>query len=94
MSTRHSLWQARWQLDALTGTAVHDCGLQVRLDDGAEGSDGSERAGRADNRDDIVQALTATHGAHNAAAMVQRLVREGAQLLIDPHARGWRGGPR
>ncbi|MEO5735379.1 MAG: hypothetical protein ABIN96_13110 [Rubrivivax sp.] len=83
MTTRHRLWQARWELDALAGTAVHDSGLQVRLLDGA---------GVADNGDDIVQALTAAHGAHNATAMVQRLVREGAQLLIDPHARGWRGG--
>ncbi len=79
----HHLWQARWQLDALAGTALHDCGLRVRLHDGA---------GIADNGDAIVQTFTAAHGAHNALAMVQRLVREGAQLLVDPHSRGWRGG--
>lgn len=81
-TTRHHLWQARWQLDALAGTAVHDSGLQVRLLDGV---------GVADNAEPIVQDLATAHGPHNAAAMVQRLVREGAQLLIDPHSRGWRG---
>ena len=82
MSSKHHRWQARWQLDPAQGVAVHDCGLRVRLQDGR---------GMAENDSDIVLALTAEHGAHNAPAMVQRLVREGAQLLIDPHSRGWRG---
>jgi hypothetical protein len=81
-SSKHALWQARWQLDPGAGIATHDNGLQVCLRDGL---------GEARNAEEIVQSLTAAHGAHNAAAMVQRLVREGAQLLIDPHSRGWRG---
>ncbi|MDE2370798.1 MAG: hypothetical protein KGN16_17650 [Burkholderiales bacterium] len=40
----------------------------------------------------MAQSLADEHGAHNAGAMVQRLVREGAQLRIDPQARGWRDG--
>jgi hypothetical protein len=81
--SKHALWQSRWQLEPAEGFAVHDSGLRVRLKDGQ---------GAADNADDVVRALTPVHGAHNAPAMVQRLVREGAQLLIDPHSRGWRGG--
>ena len=46
--------------------------------------------GVADNAEEVVAALTPQHGPHNAPAMVQRLVREGAQMLIDPYARGWR----
>ena len=81
-SHKHALWQARWQLDPAEGTATHDNGLRVRLHDGV---------GQAQNAEAVTQALAGQHGAHNAAAMVRRLVREGAQLLIDPHARGWRG---
>jgi len=32
------------------------------------------------------------HGPRNAPAMLERLVREGSQLPIDPHSRAWRGG--
>jgi hypothetical protein len=81
--SKHALWQSRWQLDPASGLAIHDDGLRVRVIDGQ---------GRAENADDVIRALTLVHGAHNAPAMVQRLVREGAQLLIDPHSRGWRGG--
>lgn len=81
-SSKHALWQARWQLDPAAGVAVHDNGLRVRLRDGR---------GEAQNAEEVTQLLAAEHGAHNAAAMVQRLVREGAQLLVDPHSRGWRG---
>jgi len=82
MSSKHTRWQARWQIDPETGVALHDGGLRVRLQGGT---------GCADNAEDIIRLLEPVHGAHNAPAMVQRLVREGAQLLIDPHSRGWRG---
>jgi hypothetical protein len=85
MSSKHSLWQAKWQIDQLEGIATHDTGLKVRLDKGI---------GVADNAAETVQVIEPTHGAHNAAAMVQRLVREGEQLLIDPNSRGWRGKDR
>lgn len=62
---------------------MHDCGLRVRLLDGK---------GAAENAAEIAESFVAKHGPHNAPAMVQRLVREGTQLLIDPHSRGWRGG--
>ena len=81
MKSKHSLWQARWQLDPAEGLAVHDCGLRVRLKDGQ---------GVAENSAEVVDSFVPLHGAHNAPAMVQRLVREGAQLLIDPFSRGWR----
>jgi hypothetical protein len=84
MRSKASLWQARWQINQAEGLAIHDSGLRVRLQDNGQGS--------AENPDDVVQALIPQHGPHNAPAMVQRLVREGAQLLIDPNSRGWRGG--
>ena len=83
MSSKPSLWQARWQIDQSEGLAVHDSGLRVRLQDGQ---------GAAENAAEVAEAFIPKHGSHNAPAMVQRLVREGAQLLIDPYSRGWRGG--
>lgn len=82
MSSKHNLWQARWDVDQHANLATHDNGLKVRLLDGQ---------GVADNAAEIALTLVPAHGEHNAAAMVQRLVREGAQLLIDPFSRGWRG---
>ena len=81
--SKHVHWQARWLLGEAEGLALHDGGLRVRLVDGV---------GVAENAPEIEQALAPVHGSHNATAMVKRLAREGAQLLIDPHSRGWRGG--
>ncbi len=85
MTSKHHRWQARWQVDPATGVATHETGLRVRLAEGGRG--------QPENADEVARALMPVHGAHNAPAMVQRLVREGAQLLVDPTARGWRGGP-
>lgn len=82
MTSKHARWQSRWQINPAEGIATHDTGLRVRLQGGQ---------GAADNAEAVVLSLTAQHGPHNAPAMVQRLVREGAQLLVDPHSRGWRG---
>jgi hypothetical protein len=82
MTSKHQQWKARWQIDASETLATHDSGLRVRLQD--------DGLGVPENADEVVAALTPQHGAHNAPAMVQRLVREGAQMLIDPYARGWR----
>ena len=60
---------------------MHETGLRGQL----TGCNGT-----AENAEAVVQALVPQHGPHNAPAMVQRLVREGAQLLVDPHSRGWR----
>jgi hypothetical protein len=81
MNSKHRRWQARWQIDVATGLAVHETGLRVRL---------AEGRGVAENAAEVALALVPQHGAHNAPAMVQRLVREGAQLLVDPQSRGWR----
>ena len=81
MNSKHYGWQARWDIDQGAGLAIHDTGLRVQLQDGI---------GVAENAEESVQSLVAAHGLHNATAMVQRLVREGAQLLIDPNSRGWR----
>ena len=81
MTSKHSRWQAQWQIDQREGIATHDTGLRVRLRDGR---------GEADNGDEVAQSLVPQHGAHNAPAMVQRLVREGLRLLVDPFSRGWR----
>ncbi len=82
MKTKSSLWQARWLTDETEGLAIHDTGLRVRLQDGS---------GVAENAEAIEQVFITKHGPHNAPAMVKRLIREGAQLLIDPYSRGWRG---
>lgn len=81
-SSKHALWQTRWDIDQVGNLAVHDSGLRVQLQDGC---------GVAENAAEVIESLAAKHGAHNAQAMVQRLVREGAQLIIDPYSRGWRG---
>lgn len=85
MGLKATLWQARWDVDPTTRLAVHDTGLRVRLQDGQ---------GIAENAAEIAEHFIPQHGSHNAPAMVQRLIREGTQLLIDPYARGWRGGPQ
>ena len=82
MASKHYNWQDRWQFDRTAGTATHETGLQVRLDEGV---------GVARNASEVEDTLAREHGAHNATAMVARLTREGAQMLIDPYARGWRG---
>ncbi len=82
MTPKHTPWKARWQVDDTETVASHDSGLRVRLQEDGQGI--------AENGDEVVAQLLPLHGAHNAPAMVQRLVREGAQMLIDPYARGWR----
>ncbi len=85
MSSKSSLWQARWEVDPSIGLAVHESGLRVRLQDGH---------GIAENSVEVAESFTPEHGSHNAPAMVQRLTREGTQLLVDPYSRGWRGAPQ
>ncbi|WP_295391481.1 hypothetical protein [uncultured Thiodictyon sp.] len=82
MTSKHRGWQERWQINQ-EGIATHDTGLRVRWEDGQ---------GVAENAEEVVLSLVPEHGTHNAPAMVQRLVREGAQLLINPNSRGWRDG--
>ena len=82
MASKHQNWKDRWKISRSDGTATHDTGLRVTLQDGV---------GVATNAAEVEAKLTPTHGAHNSAAMVSRLSREGAQMLIDPYARGWRG---
>ena len=74
-------WQASWEVSDDGMEARHTSGLRVRL---------VGDQGRAENGPDIEQGFLPQHGPHNAPAMVQRLVREGARMLIDPTARGWR----
>lgn len=85
MASNTSLWQANWQIDPVDDVATHDTGLHVRLTDGK---------GTSDNATVVIESLIPVHGAHNATAMVGRLVREGEQILIDPNSRGWRGKER
>jgi len=82
MTPKHRHWQDRWQIDPADGAARHETGLRVTLHEGV---------GIASNASEVEAALVPLHGAHNAPAMVARLTREGAQMLIDPCARGWRG---
>ena len=82
MISKHHNWQDRWQLDRADGTATHESGLRIELEDGV---------GVSINAAEVEAALIPIHGLHNASAMVSRLIREGAQMLIDPYSRGWRG---
>lgn len=82
MTSKHHQWKARWAIDETETLTTHENGLRVRLQD--------DGLGLAESADEVALLLTPLHGAHNATAMVQRLVREGAQMLIDPYARGWR----
>ncbi len=82
MTAQHVQWKLRWTVDDTETVATHDSGLRVRLLESG--------LGVAENGEAVAAALTPLHGRHNAPAMVQRLVREGAQMLIDPYARGWR----
>ena len=85
MTSKPSFWQSKWQTDEFEDVLTHDTGLKVRLNNGV---------GSAENPEEVIETLEQIHGAHNARAMVQRLVREGEQLLIDPNSRGWRGKDR
>ncbi len=82
MEPKTKPWKSRWHIDDTETVATHDSGLRVRLQ--------ADGLGVADNGADIVALFEPLHGQHNAPAMVQRLLREGAQMLIDPYARGWR----
>lgn len=82
MTSKHCNWQDRWHIDQADGTATHETGLRVKLSDGV---------GVATNAAEVEGTLVPKHGAHNACAMVARLTREGAQMLMDPYSRGWRG---
>ena len=73
MTSRRYKWQARWQWDAETETFEHDSGLQVRFKPGPG-------PGEAVNLADIMPALVAKNGGHNAPQMVQRMLGEAAQL--------------
>lgn len=81
MSDKHFRRQERWNLDRVAGLASHVKDLRVRL---------QYSQGMSDNAAEAEAALEPLHGAHNSAAMARRLIREDAQLLIDPDARGWR----
>jgi len=81
MKSKRAHWQSRWDIDPRQNLATHETGLRVRVQEGL---------GVAENANEVAQSLVPEHGAHNAPAMVQRLTREGAQLLIDPYTRGWR----
>lgn len=59
------LWQTRWRFDR--GVAIHESGLRVA-------------AAAIVGADEVQAALTPKHG-HNAAAMVERLAREGRAVL-------------
>lgn len=74
MTSKHYRWQTRWRVAG--GLATHETGLQVQLVHGQP---------HAANAQAVQAALAPKHG-HNAAAMVQRLLREARTLLEQPHA--------
>lgn len=69
--SKHHKWQTRWAVDQAAGTATHDNGLQVTLHRGQP---------RASNATQVQQALAVKNG-HNAAAMIDRMLREAHALL-------------
>ena len=81
MTSKHYKWQLRWSQDPAAGTLTHQCGLQVRVIEG--------RAS-ALNQAEVMPALVAKNGGHNAPQMLARMLREAAQL----HAEAQTGGRR
>lgn len=73
MTSRRYKWQGHWEWDSETGTLHHTCGLQVRFGD-------EPGPGQAINAADIMPALVAKNGGHNAPLMLQRMLGEAAQL--------------
>lgn len=73
MSSRRYKWQARWKWDASTQTATHECGLAVQF--AADLPDG-----QAVNLPEILPALVAKNGGHNAPQMVRRMLAEAREL--------------
>lgn len=64
-------WQARWIVNSERTEAKHETGLIVRL----------TNEGRSVHNAEQVRADLAVKNGHNAAAMVQRLTKEGCDLL-------------
>lgn len=80
MTSKHYKWQQRWRIDAGAQTAHHESGLLVRFSV-PPGTDGAR--GLANNEHQVIETLQPKHG-HNAAAMVQRMLREAAELYANP----------
>jgi hypothetical protein len=80
MTNKHYKWQHRWCIDAAAQTAHHDTGLLVRFSV-PPGTIGAR--GLANNECQVIKSLEPKHG-HNAAAMVQRLLREAREIYASP----------
>lgn len=76
MTSKHYGWQRRWAVDHAAGTYTHECGLAVQFDGPAD------TRGRALNAPQVQAALAVKNG-HNAAAMIQRMLREAAELRVN-----------
>lgn len=77
MTSKHYKWQQRWRVAGRTAT--HETGLAVSL-----------QAGQfvTANAAEVAAALGVKNGPHNAPRMVERLAREGQQLLSEAAADG------
>ena len=71
--SRHFQWQLRWTVDHAKGIYMHECGLLVRFMGDAD------TRGQALNAQATQEELAVKNG-HNAAAMIQRMLREAAEL--------------
>ena len=80
MSGRHNNWHKRWVVDLGASTATHDTGLVVRFALATDDEGG--RSGEFDQpgADEVLSALVAKHGGHNAPKMIARLAREAGEV--------------
>ena len=86
MTSKHYRWQTRWAVDKAAGTARHECGLVVRVS-------GPGVPAAADNAPKILAALAVKHGGHNAPRMLERMLREAAELIASDRPRDARMPP-
>jgi hypothetical protein len=75
MTSKHYRWQTRWRIEP--NRAVHETGLVVAFDC-TPGAMPRPR-GQPINAPDIQAALEPKHG-HNAATMIERMLREASEL--------------
>ena len=84
MTSKHYRWQLKWALDLKSLEAKHECGFLVRFT-----RDGERLRMQPANKTQIIAELTVKNGGHNAPRMVERMVREAAELMSEAAGAAW-----
>lgn len=81
MTGKHFNFHRRWAVDLVKNTATHESGLLVTFTRHTDDGGGWDGAVDDANGNATFVILSAKHGAGNAAAMLPRLMREGAEVF-------------